>query len=174
MENNDSEKEELPIWCEKCNQQGFIYVDDPEKPAFVVCHRCGWEATQLWCPKCGMGGDYIRNLENRPASWVCPSCKTRYRLPDNYYEEPVPLYIDEDLPENIKVKVHSIQSQPFIKLTKKPFPGLIFLFFLIVSLAVAVFAKYWKLQLSGLLLFIIILVLATLYREYKEKAPKRK
>ncbi len=113
MENADSGKKELPIWCETCDQQGYIYLDDPDQPAFVVCSRCGFEASQVWCPKCGMGGDFIRNIEDRPMSWVCTGCKTRYKLPASFYETPVHLYMRDEL-----VAGTLRQGQPFVSSTK--------------------------------------------------------
>ncbi len=76
------------------------------------------------------------------------------------------------MPENIRVKVYPMQNQPFIKISKKPFTGLIFLFLLIASLVFAVFAKDWRLPLFGLLLSVIFLVSAAIYRKITEKAPK--
>ena len=170
----ENEKEELPIWCEGCDQQGFIFVDDGEKPAFVVCSRCGFEASQVWCPKCEMGGDYVRDIEDRPIYWVCTSCMTRYMLPDNFYEEPVPLYVREDIPKDIKVKTYPVQRQPFIRLSKKPFPGLIFLFILVASLPFMILATDWKLKLYGLLAFVITLVLASIFGKLNKRTPRGK
>ena len=100
------EKEFLPIWCEGCNQQGHIFVDDPDEPSFVVCSRCGWEASQVWCPKCGMGGDFINErLKDRPISWVCPDCKTEYALPATFYVKPAHLCFEDELPKTTLVRV---------------------------------------------------------------------
>jgi hypothetical protein len=90
-----AEQESIPIWCEGCNQQGYIFVDDPERPCFVVCQNCQSETSQVWCSKSGMGGAFVDNLVVRPHHWQCPDCATEYRLPKDFYEEPVAL-----IPEN--------------------------------------------------------------------------
>jgi len=78
----------LPIWCQKCDKQGFILVDDLECPYFVICERCGWETSQVFCPTCQMGGEFVREIEKRPTSWVCSDCDTRYELPVDFYKQP--------------------------------------------------------------------------------------
>ena len=85
----------IPMWCDGCEQQGEIYVNSPEESVFVICENCGYETADVWCPKCGMGGEYIRNVEDRPKSWACPKCRTRYRLPVDFYEHPVSLIITQ-------------------------------------------------------------------------------
>jgi hypothetical protein len=170
----DDEKEELPIWCEGCDQQGFIFVDNGEKPAFVVCNRCGFEASQVWCPKCEMGGNFVRDIEDRPVFWDCPSCKRRYMLPDNFYEEPVPLYVKEDIPKDIKVKTHPVQRQPLINLSKETLPGLIILFIFVASIAVTFFAHDSKISHYGFLISLITGALAYIYIRLKARSSKKK
>jgi hypothetical protein len=88
---------ELPIWCEQCDRQGLVSVDDVEQPYFVVCKRCGWETSEVFCPKCVIGGEFVEDVGKRPKSWKCPDCGTEYDLPESFYDEPVPLYLEEDL-----------------------------------------------------------------------------
>jgi hypothetical protein len=92
-----SKSSELPIWCVQCDKQGFIFVDDAEQPYFVVCKRCGWETSEVFCPKCVIGGEFVEDVDKRPTSWRCPECGTEYNLPQSFYDEPVPLYLEEDL-----------------------------------------------------------------------------
>jgi hypothetical protein len=115
--NSDFEKDFQPIYCEKCEQQGFIFADDMNAPLFVVCSRCGWETSQVWCPKCGMGGDFINErVKDRPESWVCPDCKTEYTLPKAFYQKPIHLYLEDELPVNIRS--HTAKQKPsFGKIT---------------------------------------------------------
>jgi hypothetical protein len=47
METNPG-KENLPAWCEGCNQQDHFFVDDFDQPCFIVCERCGWETSYGW------------------------------------------------------------------------------------------------------------------------------
>jgi hypothetical protein len=163
----ENEKEELPIWCEGCDQQGFIFVDDMQKPTFVVCSRCGFEASQVWCPKCEMGGDFVSDIEDRPIYWVCTSCMKRYSLPDNFYEEPVPLYVRENIPKDIKVKTHPVQNDPL--LSKKNFPALLILFIFVVSIAMIVFPPQdSKISDYGFVLLLISLALMYIYNKLKK------
>jgi hypothetical protein len=90
-------KESLPIWCEQCDKQGLIFVDNIEQAYFVVCKRCGWETAEVFCPKCVIGGEFVTQVEKRPKSWKCPDCGTEYALPALFYDEPVLLHLEEDL-----------------------------------------------------------------------------
>jgi hypothetical protein len=100
-----TEKEFIPIWCEKCNRQGGIFIDDPEKPCFVICKTCGWETSQVWCPECGMGGGFVEEISTRPMSWSCPECETVYQLPQGFYNKSVELIAEKDLPDDVRKKV---------------------------------------------------------------------
>ena len=102
---SEFEKGHFPIWCEDCDQQGYIFIDDFESPHFVVCKTCGWETSDVWCPTCGMGGEYIRNIAKRPASWNCPKCKTKYELPIGFYENPIMLFMEEVLPPPVLERI---------------------------------------------------------------------
>ncbi len=105
MADSDFDKDFLPIYCEDCKQQGYIFEDDINQPRFVVCSRCGWETSQVWCPRCGMGGCFIENLSAKPAFWVCSRCKTKYDLPDSFYEEPIRLYLADELSPEVLQRV---------------------------------------------------------------------
>lgn len=123
---SEFEKIYSPIWCEVCNQQGYIFVDDAEGSYFVVCKTCGWETSNVWCPKCGMGGGFVRNIGKRPTAWSCPNCKTEYKIPNRFYEKPGTLYTEEVLPkivfERIENDLESNQStsgqKPWVNLLK--------------------------------------------------------
>ena len=105
--NNDFKKEDfLPVYCEKCRQQGYIFSDNFDEPDFIVCSCCGSEMSQVWCPKCEMGGDFINELlKERPRSWVCSDCKTEYILPASFYEEPIHLYLEDELSPDVLMRV---------------------------------------------------------------------
>lgn len=83
----------LSIWCEGCNQQYVVDVQDAElgKSLYVVCQNCGWETAQVWCPKCEMGGQYVDNVEKHPDSWICDGCDTEYLLPPDLYDFSKPM-----------------------------------------------------------------------------------
>jgi hypothetical protein len=102
---SEFDKDYLPIWCEGCDRQGFVFINDTSYSYFVVCDTCGWETSQVWCPKCEMGGEFVRNISKQPSSWSCPSCKSKYKLPDGFYEIPVKLFTQEELPLNIQERI---------------------------------------------------------------------
>jgi hypothetical protein len=110
MTNSITEQEFIPIWCEDCNCQGYIFIDDPEKPCFVTCETCGWETSQVWCPKCGMGGGFVEEISKHPLSWDCPSCKTQHRLPRNFYKETVALIAEEELSPELRQLISARKS----------------------------------------------------------------
>jgi hypothetical protein len=83
--------ESFPIWCDGCNQQGKIFVNNPDKPVFVICKNCGYETSQVWCPKCEIGGEFIEKISERPKEWSCPNCNSQYMLPSDFYIKPVEL-----------------------------------------------------------------------------------
>jgi hypothetical protein len=123
---SEFEKEYSPIWCENCNQQGFIFVDNLEGSHFVTCKSCDWETSDVWCSKCGMGGEFVRKIGKRPTSWSCPNCKTKYMLPNEFYNEPITLFIEETLPKTVLERIQkdletsqSISGQnPWLNLIK--------------------------------------------------------
>jgi hypothetical protein len=110
MTNLVVEQESIPIWCEDCNRQGYIFIDDPEQPCFVVCKTCGWETSQVWCPKCGMGGEFVEEINKHPTSWNCPNCDTEYQLPQEFYEESVALIAEKELPPHLRQLILSRKS----------------------------------------------------------------
>lgn len=106
----------FPIWCENCKESGYISLGNTKKPHFVICERCNAETSQVWCDECRMGGDYVRDLELRPKDWTCTSCKNTYVLPDEYYENPIPLRIGSSYPEAPN-EGFSIQELDYEKVT---------------------------------------------------------
>jgi hypothetical protein len=96
----------LPIWCEGCNEQGYIFDKDViTEPFFVVCAHCQFETSSVWCPQCEMGGEFVENIKDRPNSWTCPTCKTQHTLPPGFYDSPKTLYLESSLPEDVQVRV---------------------------------------------------------------------
>lgn len=98
-------KDYLPSWCQVCDRQGFIFVDNPEGTYFVICKSCGWETSEVWCPKCGTSGEFVDNIGQRPSSWVCPECKTQHRLPKEFYEKSIHLFTDQELPPLVRERI---------------------------------------------------------------------
>jgi hypothetical protein len=102
---SEFEKEYSPIWCEDCNQQGHIFVDNLEGSYFVICKTCGWKTSDVWCSKCGMGGEFVRNIGKRPSSWNCPNCKSKYEILNGFYDNPIMLYTAEILPKSVLERI---------------------------------------------------------------------
>ncbi len=107
---SEFDKEYFPAWCEDCNSEGYVFVDNPESAYFVICKSCGWETSYVWCPKCGMGSAFVENLSERPFDWVCPNCKTKYPLPNEFYEKPINLYPEEELPAFVQEQIENDQK----------------------------------------------------------------
>lgn len=102
---SEFEKEHSPIWCENCDQQGWIFVDDLEGSHFVICKSCNWETSDVWCPKCGMGGGFVRNIDKRPSSWSCPDCRSAYQLANDFYDQPIYLFTETELPLLVRDRI---------------------------------------------------------------------
>ncbi len=132
---SEFEKEYLPIWCEDCDLQGYIFIDDLESSYFVTCNTCGWETSYVCCPKCQMGGEFVRNVSKRPVSWTCPSCKMKYTISSTMYENPIRLYVEKDLPTEIRRRIVSTSSSGELS---SPVQKLYAHLFLIVTMAVLI------------------------------------
>ena len=53
---------------------------------------------------------FVDNIEDRPKFWRCWECKSEYPLNDDFYRNPLTIYFEEDLPEEIKEKIHPKMS----------------------------------------------------------------
>jgi len=148
----DFDKDEFPIWCEGHHQQGYIFVDNPEGFYFVICDTCGWETSDVWCSKCGMGGGFVKNIEKRPSTWSCPNCKTRYELPDGFYENPVPLLIEVALPQSVRDRLKAEEQSRKLESQKNIWKNL----FLFIALMI------WSVIFIALMMLPIALVLTPL------------
>lgn len=113
-----ADKEWHPIWCESCNQLGFVFVDESNPAYLVVCKTCGAEYSEVWCPNCEMGGDFVRKLAKRPTFWVCKQCKNKYPLPEHFYTQPVSLHLEKTLPASISDRIKN-SGKPKPPLTPK-------------------------------------------------------
>jgi|WetSurMetagenome_2_1015567.scaffolds.fasta_scaffold563722_1 hypothetical protein len=102
-------KDFQPIWCENCNQQGYIFMENSNQPALVVCSRCEYETSQVSCPNCDMRGAFVKNLVKKPNSWICDRCGTNYSLPTFFYENPVHLYLEDELPLDVFKRIKPIK-----------------------------------------------------------------
>ena len=91
-----------PVWCEGCNAQGEIEVDDPEGNYFVICEVCGAETAEVWCDD-GVGGQFVHNIHEHPYEYDCEICRKTHQLPADFYEKPVTLKLIEE-PRNKRKK----------------------------------------------------------------------
>jgi hypothetical protein len=122
----------LPVWCEKCNKQGFILEEDRRTEAFIICRRCGWETSQVWCTKCHKGGNLIEKTETRPEFWICPNCKKKRFLPDSFYENPVHLCFEDELSNGAHL-IPRFPKSPVNKVIENSFIGIGFISFLAID-----------------------------------------
>jgi hypothetical protein len=103
---SDFQKKAHPYRCEGCDRTGYIFVESAHAPAFVVCDRCGWEASQVWCPDCEVGGDAIGDaIEDRPGRWTCDGCMKTYELPNMFYHKPFHVYYKKELPRSLRMQL---------------------------------------------------------------------
>jgi hypothetical protein len=143
-----AKKDFLPVYCERCRKQGYIFLDDFGQPAFIVCSCCGSEMSQEWCPKCGQRGDFIKIVETRPSSWNCPKCKTRYFLPPFFYENVVHLYLEDELPQDVRLRVDPPED-PSNKIKR----------YLVFGIGIGGILALIIMRAMGISLFLIILVM---------------
>ncbi|MBN1249119.1 MAG: hypothetical protein JXC32_15780 [Anaerolineae bacterium] len=135
MKRIDLSGDHIPIWCDQCDQQGFIFVKDVTQPVFVVCAKCGSETSEVWCPRCAIGGEYVADLKSRSLSWKCPGCGTEYPLPQSFYERPVPLQLTDDLPGGVRARL-GVRRVP----SEREFIAVVSMPVTILALAVALWA----------------------------------
>ncbi|MBT3322743.1 MAG: hypothetical protein HN392_10715 [Anaerolineae bacterium] len=98
-------KDFLPEWCERCDKQGIYFVDDTASPYLVVHNKCGHEALSAWCSKCQTGFALPIKSSEQPSFWTCPTCNTKYPLSDSVLKAPINLYLEEDLPEDVRARI---------------------------------------------------------------------
>jgi hypothetical protein len=175
------DKTYLPIWCKDCDQQGYIFIDDPELSYFVKCKSCSWETSEVWCPSCEMGGEFVRHIGKRPSYWVCTDCKTKYQLPDGFYENPINLFPVEDLPIEVSQRIDSEQSAWHSAWRKQQFYAIMILALGIASLVIPWFLMVKSLNFLplpmrpiGLLIVTILGVFWLFCWKYLSKSLKNK
>lgn len=105
------DKDYLPAWCENCDKQGVYFVDDFNKPYHVIHKDCGYEIISAHCEDCAMGFALPNPPGERPQTWTCDGCGKEYNMKMSIFENPIDLYIDEDLPEEIRQQVLPRQNK---------------------------------------------------------------
>lgn len=83
---------DMDWWCTNCGGEGEIPFSDSKtcEPVFVICSHCSYPSAYGWCEKCGVGTqlEWI-DFRQRPLVWHCDGCGTEYKLPVDFYENPV-------------------------------------------------------------------------------------
>lgn len=85
-------------WCTQCGGEGEIpFPGGPnhDQPTYVVCSHCSHPSAYGWCEKCGVGTqlEWV-DIRKKPKFWECDNCKTEYRFPVFFYENPLIFYPD--------------------------------------------------------------------------------
>lgn len=96
-----NKKNYLYAHCENCDEEGIYFVDDMEQNCFIKCNNCNAEMSDVWCEDCGMGGPFIENLNARPDKWQCPDCSKEYNLSYDFYNNPITLYRENQVPKEV-------------------------------------------------------------------------
>ena len=138
------ENQHLPILCDNCGEQGFIFVDNIKQSYLIICHNCGGETSQVWCPKCGIGVAYGRDIDKHPSFWVCLNCDTNYELANTFYDNPVELYLEKELPLDAYQRIEKASLPNKSRSLKQTFYGWI-LFLIIIALLVIPWGLMYKL-----------------------------
>lgn len=141
------DKQYLPVVCDQCDKKGFIFVDHFDIPCLVMCDHCGGETSNVWCPKCRMGGAFVRNISQHPSYWICTNCQTKYQLANAFYENPIKLYFDEELPVDVRQRIKDQTSSTELQSHTQKFLAYVFLLLLIATLLIPWWAMYELLKL---------------------------
>jgi hypothetical protein len=97
MEESTTETiDKMDWWCTQCGGDGEIpFPGGPNhnQPTYVVCSHCSHPSAYGWCEKCGVGTqlEWV-DIRKKPKSWECDNCKTEYRFPVFFYENPLIFY----------------------------------------------------------------------------------
>jgi hypothetical protein len=124
-------RDEFPILygCNNCRQEGWIFLDTPKSTVLVICSHCLHEIAYAYYPECDLFTNFLAHSdERRPTSWTCLECKNEYMLNPDFYENPVRLYYEEDIPDDIKA--------PYIKRTNRQLAFIILALLLVIALIV--------------------------------------
>ncbi len=102
------ELEKFPIsyGCNKCQEEGWIFLESPRTTVLVICSHCRNELAYAYCPDCDLFTNFLAHCdERRPSTWICLNSKKEYPLPSDFYDHPVRLYFESDLPDDVKSRM---------------------------------------------------------------------
>jgi hypothetical protein len=178
---SEFDKDYIPIWCDDCDCQGFVFINDTPHSYFVVCNTCKWETSQVWCPKCEIGGEFVRDISKQPSEWSCPGCNTKYKLPDNFYENPIKLIAQQELPPIIQERIkRDFETSQTGSHKIKLYNVLVLIVYIIIFLLPIIFLSFAVLKRApvvGLITIILfplwIILIDKLGRKYLHKLYKQ-
>jgi hypothetical protein len=102
------EMDKFPILygCNNCHQEGWIFLESTNSSVFVECSHCRNELACAYCPECDIFTNFLAHLDvRRPSTWTCSECKKEYTLSSDFYKNPVRLYFESDLPDDVKSRL---------------------------------------------------------------------
>jgi len=92
--------------CNNCHQEGWIFLDSPHTTVFVVCPHCRNELAYAYCPECDIFTNFLARSEvRRPSSWRCLECNKEYVLNPDFYENPVKLHFESEIPVDVRSRL---------------------------------------------------------------------
>jgi len=103
---SEEDRYSIPYGCNNCRQEGWIFPDSPQTTTFIICSQCRNEIAYAYCPECDIFTNFLaHSTVRRPTTWTCLECKKEYALSPDFYENPIQLYFEENLPENLKSQI---------------------------------------------------------------------
>jgi hypothetical protein len=99
----DLQKTPVLHGCPNCHLEGWIFLDSHQTTVLVICPNCQHEIAYAYCPECDAITNFLARSEvRRPPSWKCPVCEKEYSLNPDFYEYPIRLNAEEQIPEAIQ------------------------------------------------------------------------
>jgi hypothetical protein len=89
------------------------------------------EIAYAYCPNCDVATNFLaRSDVPRPMAWTCLECDREYELVPNFYENPIRLYTENELPDALISKLKTQRTRQ-----------LVILLFLLLFLIVYILSK---------------------------------
>ena len=95
------ENDKIPVLygCNNCHQEGWIFLDSPHTTVLVACSQCRNELAYAYCLECEVFTNFLARGEGkRPSSWRFLECNKEYVLKPDFYENPVRLHYESEVP----------------------------------------------------------------------------
>jgi hypothetical protein len=111
------EMDRVPILYgyDNSQQEGWIFLDSSKTTMSVICSHCQNEMAYACCPECDLFTNFLANNdERRPKSWTCLECNKEHMLSPDFYENPVRLHFEDDLPDDIKSRYENQTNRQLV------------------------------------------------------------